>query len=160
MKELDQIILVLCVLLGIYLAVLGLIASDLWSGLRKAKVRGEIRSSYGLKKTVEKIAKYYNMLFAVTLVDCIHMVLIWYLDIYHNYSIPIIPILTAVGAIFIGIIEIKSIYEKADEKVKFEQAGQLAAKIISSKDDLKEIVKAIAEYMKDNKVETKKEKAK
>ena len=152
MKGVDEIIIVLCMLLGIYIAVLGLIGSDLCSGLRKAKKRKELCSTYGLKKTVEKIAKYYNMLFAVTLVDCIHMAVVWYLDTYYGYSWPMIPILTAVGAIFIGVIEIKSIYEKAEDKVQFEHAGQLAGRIIANKDDIKEIVKAVADYMNEKEV--------
>lgn len=63
-----------------------------------------------------------------------------------------IPILTAVGAIFIGVIEIKSIYEKAEDKVQFEHAGQLAGRIIANKDDIKEIVKAVADYMNEKEV--------
>ena len=37
MKGVDEIIIVLCMLLGIYIAVLGLIGSDLCSGLRKSE---------------------------------------------------------------------------------------------------------------------------
>ncbi len=109
MKGLESIILALWVILAFYVSDLLLIFSDLWSGLRKAKQRGEMKSSYGLKKTVDKIARYFNMLFAITIIDCIQMAVIYILDNYYGYGIPMLPVLTALGSIFIGVIEVKKI---------------------------------------------------
>ncbi|WP_321331540.1 phage holin family protein [uncultured Bacteroides sp.] len=150
MKGLDSIILVLWVILAFYVSDLLLIVSDLWSGLRKAKQRGEIRSSYGLKKTVDKIARYFNMLFAITLIDCIQMSVVYILNNYYGYGIPMLPVLTALGSVFIGFIEVKSIYEKADDKIKieYEQAAKLVAELAKSKTNPEELAKAIGDYMK------------
>ena len=49
----------------IYLCVFGAIVMDLWSGVRKARRRHELRMSNGYKRTVDKIARYYNMLLVV-----------------------------------------------------------------------------------------------
>jgi len=54
-----------------------------------------------------------------------------------------------IGAIGICLIEIKSIYEKAEDKVRIENVASLAGKIITNKDDITEIVKSVVEYMKE-----------
>ena len=152
--ELSTLFVPLWLLFGIYILVLLMIAADLWAGIRKAKQRGEVRTSYGFKRTVDKLAKYYNALIALTLVDAMQVALIWYLDTFYNYRIPIFPVVTLIGAIGICLIEIKSIYEKAEDKVQLDQIGNLAGKLIANKDDLKEIGKALAEYMKAPDTET------
>jgi hypothetical protein len=121
--------------------------ADLWSGVRKAKKNGITRSSYGFKRTVDKIARYYNVLLALTVVDVMQMSSLWYLEKYYSYHWPIFPVVTLVGAIGICLIEIKSIYEKAEDKVRIENVANMAGKIITNKDDISEIVKAVVEYM-------------
>jgi len=125
------------------------IMADLWSGVRKAKQNNIVRSSYGFKRTIDKIARYYNVLLALSIVDAMQMVSLWYLETYYGYKIPIFPVITLFGAIGVCLIEIKSIYEKAEDKVRIENVGNLAGKIIANKDDLTEIGKAIADYMTD-----------
>lgn len=147
MEDFSHIFVILWMLFGLYIGVLVAIFADLWSGVRKAKKLGKARTSYGFKRTVDKIARYFNTLLALTVVDCMQMAGIWYLDEYWQYSIPIIPIITLIGAFCMGLIEIKSIYEKAEDKVQMESVGQLAGRIIANKDDLKEISKAIMDYM-------------
>jgi hypothetical protein len=60
------------------------------------------------------------MLIALTVIDCMQMVGIWYLDNYYDYHPPIFPIITLLGAIGISAIEVRSIYGKADDKIKNE----------------------------------------
>jgi hypothetical protein len=148
----------------IYVLVLLLVSLDLWSGIRKAKHRGEYKgffrkhkqrektskqgeyiSSYGLQKTVNKVARYFNMLFAVTVIDIMQMLAVYKME-YDNVFVflPILPIFTFLAGIFIGIIEIKSIYERAEQKDKAKYAG--AAKFIKEalKDrETKEIISNI-----------------
>ena len=147
MKGLDELFVVAWILFGEYLLVLMAAMADLWSGVRKAKQRGEIRSSYGFKRTIDKLAKYYNMLIALTVIDCMQMVGIWYLDNYYDYHLPIFPIITLLGAIGIGAIEVRSIYEKADDKIKneYQQAAILVAEVLKHKDSPDELAKAIVE---------------
>ena len=50
---------------------LGLIFSDLWAGVRKAKKAGVYRTSDGYKKTIDKMARYYNMMLPLAMMDTI-----------------------------------------------------------------------------------------
>lgn len=118
------IILQLVVLLCIYLLVAVSIFLDLWAGIRKAKARGEYRSSAGFRKTVDKFCRYFNMLLAVTVIDALAMLICGLLNHVYGYHIPVLPFITAAGACFICFIEVKSIFEKNDKK---EQAKIQAA---------------------------------
>lgn len=144
----EKIIVSLWILCGIYILVLISILADLWSGVRKAKMNGIARSSYGFKRTVDKIARYYNVLLALTVVDAMQMASIWYLEQYYDCRYPMFPFITMIGAIGICLIEVKSIYEKAEDKARIDNVGNLAGKIIANKDDIKEVVKAVLEYIK------------
>lgn len=143
----DKLIVALCILLSAYILVIMAILADLWSGLRKAKKMGVIRSSYGLRRTVDKISRYYNALIALSIVDALQMSVIWYLETYYNYCIPLLPAVTIIGAIGLCIIEIKSIYEKAEDKVRLEELGSVTGKIITHREDMQEVTKAIIDYL-------------
>jgi hypothetical protein len=80
-------------------------------------------------------------------VDVMQMSSLWYLEKYYSYHWPIFPVVTLVGAIGICLIEIKSIYEKAEDKVRIENVANMAGKIITNKDDISEIVKTVVEYL-------------
>ena len=143
-------IIVFAMIFGLYLLVLLAIISDLVSGVRKAKQRGEARTSYGLKRTIDKLSRYYNGLFAITIVDLMQMIGVWYLDGYYEFHIPLLPLLTFVGAIFIGFIEVKSIYEKADDKVKnqSQQVLEMMGYIAGNKDKQEEKEKDVEKKKK------------
>lgn len=117
----------------VYIAVLLFIALDLWAGIRKAKARGEYRSSYGLRKTVTKIAGCYNMLLVITVIDALQIVAITVLQV----NLPAFPFFTLAGALFVGFIELKSIYEKNDtkQKAKVQEAAVLLSQIIEKSKD-------------------------
>ena len=152
MKGLNELFVVGWMLFGIFIEVFIMILAELWSGVRKAKVRGEIRSSYMYKKTIDKIARYYNAMIALTVIDAMQMGGVWYLDGYYSWSVPIFPIVTLLGALGISLVELKSIYEKADEKVKgdYQDVALLVAEIAKHKADPSEVAAAVIEYM-DNK---------
>lgn len=143
----EKIFVTLWILFGIYLLVLFAILADLWSGVRKAKKNGIARSSYGFKRTIDKIARYYNVLLALTVVDAMQMASIWYLETYYQYHCPMFPFITLLGSIGIGLIEIKSIYEKAEDKVRIDNVAALAGQVVAHKDNLDAIAKAVSEYM-------------
>ena len=153
MKGLNELFVVGWMLFGIYIEVFIMILADLWSGVRKAKLRGEVRSSYMYKKTIDKIARYYNALIALTVIDAMQMGGVWYLDGYYGWSIPIFPIVTLLGALGVSLVELKSIYEKADEKVKgdYKDVAMLAAEIAKHKAEPAEIAQAVVEYMNKDK---------
>jgi hypothetical protein len=141
----------IAMLATMYLLVLSVIFLDLWAGIRKAKIRGEFRSSFGLRKTVEKIGKYYNMIFVLTVIDAMQMLAIGYINPQVNGHIPIIPIFTFVGSIFVGFIELKSVYEKAEDKEKNEiaQTAKIVGKVITDI-SVQELASKVAEYLKNN----------
>lgn len=109
---------------------------DLISGLHKAKLRGEMRSSFGLKRSLGKFIMYEGgMLIAAGVDMLIHfskLLKVIKLDIIYG-----IPIVTCLLGIFLLIVEIISVREKADDKTKTEvsRVEQLAAKMVN-KDDL------------------------
>lgn len=144
----NKLFVIVWIVFGIYMMVLLSILADLWSGLRKAKKNGIVRSSYGFKRTVDKVARYYNALIALTLVDAMQMASLWYLETYYEYHIPIFPFVTLGGAVGLCIIEIKSIYEKAEDKVRVESLAKTVGEVIAHRDDVAEIAKAVGEYMK------------
>jgi len=126
------------------------ILADLWSGVRKAKLRGEARTSFGFRRTVDKLSRYYNLLLVLTIIDSMQIGGIWYLDEYYSYTIPLLPLITLVGALGIGFIELKSIYEKAEDK-EFRKITKLAGTILSNKEDIKVVTDAIVDYLNDGK---------
>lgn len=146
----EKIIVLIWILFALYILVFFMIGADFWSGIRKAKKNNIVRSSYGFRRTVEKIKEYYNAMIALTIIDAMQVTAIWYLETYYKYEIPMFPFVTLVGAIGLCIIEIKSIYEKAEDKQRFHEAGALLSSIAKHKTDIEEISKSVAEYLKEN----------
>jgi hypothetical protein len=155
MKELDVLFVVAWMLFGILLAPLFLIVFDFWAGVRKAKQRGEPISSDGWKRTIDKVAKYYNALLALVVVDCMQIAGIWYMDAYYDYRIPMFPLITFLGTLCVAAIEIKSIYEKADAKQRKEirQVAALASELAKHIKNPAEITEAVNGYLNDDKEE-------
>lgn len=99
-----------------YGGVLVAILADLVSGLRKAKARGEKCTSAGLRRTVDKIGRYYIALFSMTVIDFMLMAVLNSLAASGTHLLPAFPYLTALGALALSLIEVKSIFESSDEK--------------------------------------------
>lgn len=146
----ENLIILIWMLFGLYALVLLAILADLWSGVRKAKQRGEARTSFGFRRTVDKLSRYYNLLLVLTIIDAMQIVGIWYLDKYYQFNIPLLPVITIIGALGIGFIELKSIYEKAEDK-EFRKVAKLAGTILSNKDDVKVVTEAIMDYLNEGK---------
>ena len=148
----EKIFVILWILFALYILVLLMVAADLWSGLRKAKKNNIVRSSYGFKRTVEKIGRYYNALFALTIIDAMQLSAIWYLEKFYGYNIPFFPFITLLGAIGLAMIELKSIYEKAEDKQRFHEAGAMLLTAAKNKSDIEEIAKSVGEYLNKNNI--------
>lgn len=90
-------------------------AIDLISGVYKAKQRGEVRTSYGLSRTVSKFILYCGSAMIAAMIDL--MIHYSHLMILMKFA-PLVgvPVVTCLLSVFLCIIEIKSIREKADEK--------------------------------------------
>lgn len=143
MNVLDPFSTQLTCLSVVYILVFFVVCLDLISGLQKAKRRGKLRSSYAMRKTVDKLVRYFSMLLVITAIDAVQMLAISQWDISTGHHLPILPFLTFLAAMFVGFIELKSIYENSEEKeqARFEDAadalGKLIAKFPEVLDELK-----------------------
>ncbi|MDV4026216.1 hypothetical protein CMT52_17940 [Elizabethkingia anophelis] len=143
----EKIIICIWVAFSLNVEVFLIVMADLWSGLRKAKKNKVVRSSYGLRRTVDKLGRYYNIMFPLLVLDAMQITAIWYLEEFYGYKIPLFPFISLIGAIGLSIIEIKSIYEKAEDKQRFHEAGALITSIAKNRTDIEQIAKEVQEYM-------------
>ncbi len=136
----------------VYTFILIMILLDLWSGVRKAKQRGEMRSSYGYRATVDKIRKYFNMIFLVTVIDFVQILALFHLEYQITADFVQFPFFTYVAALFVGFIELKSIYETNDDKdkAKMAEAGKLFA-TIAKNHDVRDVLSAMGEFLQEQK---------
>lgn len=128
------------------------IALDYWAGIRKARKRGEPIYSDKMKRTVDKISRYYNAILAMMVLDLIQISGFIFLHLFNGWSAYTFPLCTLGAVVFVAAIEIKSIYEPADVKERREQkeVAQLAKVIAEHRSDPKEIAEAIAKYLQSN----------
>lgn len=147
----DKLFFVTLILFFILLTPLIFIGFDFWAGNRKARQRGEPIISDKWQRTVQKVAKYYNALLALVVVDAMQMASIWYLQQFYGWRVPIFPLVTLLGAMGVAAIEIKSIFESAEEKEKREikKVAQLVSRIVARKGDPDEIASALTDYFTD-----------
>lgn len=151
MEEINKLIIAGWIEFGLLLTPLLFGALDFISGRRKAILRGEKISSNRLRDSVKKVSGYYNMLLALAVVDIMHISCSWFLNTYYAYSIPMFPFITLGGAFVVAAIEIISIREKADEKMK-KQVNDLASLLASmakNKDDLGKVIDDVGTFLKE-----------
>lgn len=110
---------------------------DFCSGYYKAKLRGEKRNSYGMRRTVSKFILYAGSICIACGIDSISFVCHFW-DFIHLSALMRIPVVSSIVAVFILVTEVRSIWEKADAKQR-RQAGRTAALIgsILNKESLK-----------------------
>mgnify|MGYP002252540893 CR=1 FL=1 len=102
-----------------FVFVLIAIIVDLISGIRKAKESGQEIRSNPLSRTATKFVIYEGAVIIATMIDyMLHFSHLFVLMKLH----PIVglPVITCLMSVFLCIIEIKSIREKADEKTNKE----------------------------------------
>lgn len=118
---------------------------DLASGVYKAKLRGEVRSSEALKRTLSKFIAYEGGMMIAAGVDLLfhlsNVVALFHLDAIHG-----VPVITCLVGVFLLVVEFVSIREKADKKIKREMkdAAELISQILAN-DTLKEALKTALE---------------
>ena len=103
-------IMAICMLL-----VLVAIIVDLVSGWRKAKIRGEARTSYGFSRTFTKVLQREGLLIVAWCIDVAVHFAWWFFATETVYCVPIVGLLFTVA---ICGVEAWSVKEKADEKDK------------------------------------------
>lgn len=126
------------------LIVLGAMIIDLGSGLYKAKQRNEIKSSWGLKRTLSKFIMYEGGMMIAAGVDIlIHLSRLFVL--FHLDAVQGVPLITCLVGIFLLIVEFLSVRERADEKTKTEMSrvAELAAKMVNKEELVEALTQAI-----------------
>lgn len=111
------------------------IVIDLFSGVRKARERGEMRTSYGFKQTVNKVVLYYAFMLFALMFDCIGM-----------FFYPL-PVVTFVCAAFLIFIEGKSVFEKAHDKDK-RKFTKSVEELVILLENREELIKGLSELVK------------
>ena len=134
---------------GIMVVPLLLIFLDFWAGIRKARARKERIRRDKMKRTVQKVARYYNAILAMVLMDAVQIAGFVFLHIFNHWTLFTFPIFTLIAVLFIAAIEIKSICEPASEKERREVAdvAELARQIASHGTDATQLARDIAEYL-------------
>ena len=95
--------------------VIGAMCMDAAFGWRKAKLRGEARTSYLFSRSITKFALYEGVLFISAGIDTlIHFVWVQFT----SASVYCVPIASSLVAITLCIVEIWSMREKAEEKTR------------------------------------------
>ena len=145
MEELNGILhglpLLATILLVAMLAVLVAMGSDLCSGWRKAKMRGEARTSYAFSRSFSKFLLYMGMMIVSGCIDMLIHFVMYMFKVY--YYVPVVAIAIA---IVLCVTEIWSMKEKADEKTRnsIKNAIDLVQKTLTHD----QIVAVLAEAMR------------
>jgi hypothetical protein len=115
-----------------YVCVLMAVLADLWSGWRKAGRRKERRTSQGLRRTVDKVARYFNAMIALTVIDVMVIAGAAYLRSVQGYEIPIFPVFTLLGAVALALIEAKSICENVADNGDMHDAADMLKRMLNN----------------------------
>lgn len=117
-----------------YVIVLCAVIADLWSGISKSKANGMYVHTYGIDRTLDKLRKRYNLLLSFSLVDA--------LIIISEINPSNIPYATIGAAIIMVIVEIKSIFEKDEDKGRYKEAAKTASEFWKgvNKEELADII--------------------
>ncbi len=125
------------VLVIFYACILIAIFVDLSAGIEKARREGEVRTSYGYRRTVYKIRDYFSVIMLFTLADIVAS--IWFT----------MPFFTAIGTISLVFIEAKSVYENKKGLNKgIKDLPDVLLMILKDKDKLAELTKFLDENNK------------
>lgn len=116
---------------------------DLASGLYKAKLRGEVHSSWGLKRSVQKFILYEGAILIAGGIDVLFM-MCRVMEVVGCTLLNGIAVFTGFIAVLLCIVEIWSLREKADEKTRkdINRASELIGSLIDKK-QLAEVIKEL-----------------
>lgn len=135
-----QVLCAMIVLVAIFL--------DLVSGLRKAKERGEVRTSYALSRTTMKCLTNLGVVMIMAMCDY----MVYFSHLYGIIGVDLladVPVLTILVSLWLCWVQACSIRENADSKSDEHAKRQLVAiiKTLSSK-DVQTILEAMGKVKK------------
>lgn len=94
------------IMLVLWLIMCGAVLVDLWAGVTRARINGEVIHSYGLRRTCEKLGSYWRIQLMGLTVDLVGSLVSW-------YNLPYASILITLGIL---IIEAISVWENEKSK--------------------------------------------
>ena len=103
----------LFIVCGAWAGVVIAMVIDLFSGIKKAKQLGEVRSSEGYKRSIHKFVYYFQMLIFAFIFDGLNP-----LSYYLPFPLAVMPVITLLCALALIFTEWKSVREKAEEKLR------------------------------------------
>lgn len=138
------------VLVIIWTVVAIAIMIDLFVGLSKAKKSGTLKTSYGLRRTVNKVTEYYGLMTFALLAD-----------ILFNIIVPNIYPFSVLGGGYLVYIEFLSVQERQGDKDrrKLNKHVEDYASMISALTGNPEKLKGLAEFLKEKAKEDDNDKA-
>lgn len=122
---------------------------DLASGLYKAKIRGEVHSSWGLKRSVQKFILYEGAILIAAGIDILFLTS-HFMQFIGCEALTGIAIFTSLVAVLLCVVEIWSLREKADEKTRkdISRVSDMIGTIIDKRQFSEALTKAITEALK------------
>lgn len=132
MRIFEGIIDLMTIIILEFFIVLVAMSWDFASGYYKARLRGEQRTSYGLRRSISKFILYAGSICISCGIDSIcYMCRFW--EFVHLQPLIRVPVVTSILAVFILVTEVLSIWEKADAKQhkQMDKTTKMISKILN-----------------------------
>lgn len=102
------------VFVWIYIMVIVAVFVDLFTAIHYAKTQGFPILSSKLRKTVDKLIRYFGLLFIGSAIDIIVLLI----DLYPIFGLKALPFFTGMAGILLCVIEARSVIEHRDREQK------------------------------------------
>lgn len=118
-----------------YIVIFAAICADLFAGLRKARRENKLRTSFGFRKTLDKILQYYGVAFFATFIDILIIYIVNGLALELGFKMFAFPIITLIVTFYVCFIEYRSIREKRDakENARIDEVNRLLSELLKDK---------------------------
>lgn len=117
------------VLLVFYACVFVSILIDLHFGVKRSKLRGQVSTSYGYRRSISKAGSYFGLMVMMTLIDVIASI------------VTDLPFFTALVAIAIVLVEVKSVFENIQGVEKeVQKLPDVLTAILKNKGDIQTLI--------------------
>lgn len=120
---------------------------DLFFGIKKAKELGEVTTSEGYRRTINKATYYFSLMTFGFLMDIFNVISPYYFP----KPLGSIPFVSVFVAIALVITEYKSVREKAEDKAR-RRTDQSFKEMIEIMKDKDEKVNEVLEHLKKQKI--------
>lgn len=138
----------LAMILGLYALTFFAVAVDFYSGVRKAKRQGELRTSVGYRKTVSKINQYGMLLTIASVLDMMATVI----QLFPEFGIRDLPFATFVGCAVLCFIELRSVWENTESghKRDVQAVARQVLEIVKTSDDRAALAEVLSKLLEED----------